>query len=273
MRPTIRKETPDQHVFELVRLLITNGHKPSKVAVDDGIFDSDLENEVRLFQNRHQDMDGRPLEVDGIVGRKTWWALANTDAKEQRSGLAERDAGLPTTDDGLLPLRRELLALCYSEHSKDVKEVPNGSNRSPEIDKYWGRTGVIGAPWCCAFANWALHAVLGRFPINGKHHLSVMTMVTEARAADMLTNDPKPGDLFAQDKGGWKGHTGVVVGVSEDGATIYTCEGNAGNRLKLGRRPRGTIDFFIDPFQDGQDLDFRKGADWDFTDTSGDTDR
>ena len=59
-------------------------------------------------------------------------------------------------------------------------------------------------------------------------------------------------------KSGGKGHTGFVVGVSKDGKSIYTGEGNCGNRLKIGKRQLNTINHFIDCFQDGQKPDFER---------------
>ena len=47
-----------------------------------------------------------------------------------------------------------------------------------------------------------------------------------------------------------------MVGVSYEDDLIYTCEGNAGNRLKFGRRNRKEITQYIDYLQDGQSLNF-----------------
>ena len=46
------------------------------------------------------------------------------------------------------------------------------------------------------------------------------------------------------------------IGVSEDGRCVYTCEGNSGNRLKIGKRDKSTIQHYIDVFNDGQGLGF-----------------
>jgi hypothetical protein len=54
------------------------------------------------------------------------------------------------------------------------------------------------------------------------------------------------------------------LSVSENGQTIYTCEGNAGNRLKLGQRDRSTIHHFIDCLQDGQADVFPRRSDLNF---------
>jgi hypothetical protein len=100
--------------------------------------------------------------------------------------------------------------------------------------------------------------VLNGCPISEKHHVGVQKMWNEARSAGMQTSIPKPGDIFIQIKSGGKGHTGFVAGVSEDGGSIYTVEGNCGNRLKVGFRNKETINFYIDCFGDGQSEDFSR---------------
>jgi hypothetical protein len=215
-----------------------------------GIFEDITYENVVVFQMQHVDKDGIPLEPDGVVGDKTWWALKNP------SGEAQRNHFRPVIPDGLTARRHQLLSLIYEEHAKPVFEIPDGSNRSPDIDGYWGRTGAIGAPWCCAFVSWALHEVLGSYPVEGAHHIGVQNMWRAACRVDLDTPEPKPGDVFIQIKSGGKGHTGFVVGVSKDGQSIYTGEGNCGNRLKIGHRQKSLINHYIDCFQDGQTMDF-----------------
>jgi hypothetical protein len=147
-----------------------------------------------------------------------------------------------------------------------VRESPLGSNRGRDIDRYWGRTGIIGKPWCCAFVSWALNEALGRLPIAGQHHLGVARMWIRAKELGMETSEPKPGDLFVQLLGSGTGHTGFVVNVSRDGQTIYTCEGNCANRLKLGQRSRATISHFIDCIADGQGNEFPREQNLEFED-------
>ena len=81
------------------------------------------------------------------------------------------------------------------------------------------------------------------------------------------------GDVFVQIKSNGQGHTGFVVGLSEDDDTVYTCEGNCGNRLKLGRRRRREIHHYIDCLQDGQSMDFSRGDPGVSESVTGDRDR
>lgn len=240
---------PNPEVVHLQRLLSSLGYFKDRIPPH-GIFEDVTHENVMVFQLQHVDKQGKPLKADGIVGENTWWALENP------SGDAQRNHFQPVIPEGLTTKRHQLLELIYEEHAKPVQEFPDGSNRSPDIDDYWGQTGVIGLPWCCAFVSWALNDVLGGLPIGGKHHLGVQNMWRAARRAEMDTPDPKPGDVFIQIKSGGKGHTGFVVGVSADGESIYTGEGNCGNRLKIGQRKRNSINHFIDCIQDDQTLEF-----------------
>lgn len=263
MPKTLRRLEADPDVVRLQRLLSSNGYFKERTPPD-GIFEDVTHENVMVFQLQHVDKQGNPLEADGVVGKNTWWALENPSGDAQRNHLQ------PIIPDGLTAKRRQLLEVIYEEHAKPVLEVPDGSNRSPDIDAYWGQTGVIGQPWCCAFVSWALNDVLGFYPVGGKHHLGVQNMWRAARRADMDTPAPKPGDVFIQIKSGGKGHTGFVVGVSEDDESIYTGEGNCGNRLKIGRRQRSSINHFIDCINDNQTMEFsRSNFDVKAVDTQG----
>ena len=249
MPQTLRRLEADLEVARLQRLLSSHGYFADRTPPD-GIFEDVTHDNVMLFQVQHVDEQGIPLGADGIVGKNTWWALENP------SGDAQRNHFQPIIPEGLKTKRRQLLELIYDEHAKPVFEIPDGSNRSPEIDGYWGQSGVIGKPWCCAFVSWALNEMLGAYPIEGKHHLGVQNMSRAARRTEMDTPIPKPGDVFIQIKSGGKGHTGFVVGVSTDGKSIYTGEGNCGNRLKIGQRKISSINHFIDCIRDDQTMEF-----------------
>ena len=249
MPKTLRRPDPNADVVNLQHLLSSHGYFADRIP-SNGIFDDVTYDNVVLFQLQHVGKDGLPLGADGVVGTKTWWALQNP------SGGAQRNHFQPLLPDGITTKRRQLLELIFEEHAKPVFEVPDGSNRSPDIDGYWGDTGVIGQPWCCAFVSWALHEILAAYPVGGKHHLGVQNMWREARQLNMEAQEPRPGDVFVQIKSGGMGHTGFVVGVSADKQFIYTGEGNCGNRLKIGKRSMDSINHFIDCFNDNQGMGF-----------------
>jgi len=241
----------DQDVVKLQHLLSAQGYFVDRIP-EHGVFETVTHENVVLFQTQHIDKQGRQLKADGVVGDNTWWALSHPSGDSQRNHI---QAFIP---EGLTTIRNQLLETLYLEHEKPVFEVPDGSNRSGDIDGYWGNTGIKGYPWCCAFVSWALFTVLNDYPISGKHHVGVQKMWNEARSAGMQTLVPKPGDIFIQIKSGGKGHTGFVAGISENGASIYTVEGNCGNRLKIGIRDKESINFYIDCLDDGQSEDFSR---------------
>jgi hypothetical protein len=244
-------------VRQLQECLLQLGYNELMVT---GTFDERTLRAVELFQLQHVDERGRPLKSDGEVGRRTWWALANPSGEMQRSHVPSPQR------TGLTSRRTRLLELLDEEHKKPVCERPDGTNRSPDIDRYFGKTGIRGKPWCCAFVSWALQEVTGGLPIGGQYHLGVQVMWVQAHSLGLEVVTPKPGDVFVQLKSGGTGHTGFVVGLSHDEQVVYTCEGNCGNRLKYGQRPRDTIHHYIDALADGQGEDFPRGADLVFDD-------
>lgn len=248
---TLRQMEADPDVVHLQHLLSSHGYFNDRTPPN-GIFEEITHENVVLFQLQHVDKNGVSLEADGIVGKKTWWALDNP------SGEAQRNHFQSIIPDGLTTKRHQLLELIYDEHERPVLEVPDGSNRSRDIDEYWGETGVIGKAWCCAFVSWVLYEILGIYPIGRKHHLGVQNMWRDARRAEMEVHKPKPGDIFIQIKSHGAGHTGFVVGVSDDSKYIFTGEGNCGNRLKIGKRKISSINHFIDCLQDEQTLEFSR---------------
>ena len=260
-RPTLRHGAKGSLVLELQTLLAKQAYEGVPLS---GTFDEATLAAVELFQLQHVDERGVALKSDGEVGPRTWWALLNPSGDPQRSFLATPSV------QGLTPARKKLLAVLDAEHKKPVFETPDGSNRSKDIDAYFGETGIRGKPWCCAFVSWALVQALGKAPINGNYYLGVQLMWVAAKERGLEETQPKPGDVFVQLKSAGTGHTGFVVGLSADGHTVYTCEGNCGNRVKYGQRPRASIHHFIDVIRDEQGQAFARGANVTLDDVSSD---
>jgi hypothetical protein len=80
----------------------------------------------------------------------------------------------------------------------------------------------------------------------------------QGRAHNKANTIPVPGDAFVmlyRNKRGMLtglGHIGLVLATSQDAETFNTGEGNAGNRVKIGRRAvdQGTLVGYIDLFGD-----------------------
>ena len=269
-RPVLRASEIDTNVQHLQRLLLSNGYGAgyqSSIGVT-GFFDDNTEDQVEMFQLQHIGSDGEQLDSDGIVGSQTWWALENPSGASQKNNISQDSLAI----SGLTPIRAALISLILEEHEKGVRETPDGSNRSRDIDQYWGDLKIRGKPWCCTFVSWGLYETLDDHPIGGVHNVGVIRMSRTAVRAGFQVMEPKPGDIFVQEKRRGKGHTGFVIGVSRDGRSIYTCEGNCGNRLKIGKRKVSSITRFLDVLGDEQDDSWARGE-LNAADVGSDTDR
>jgi peptidoglycan hydrolase-like protein with peptidoglycan-binding domain len=248
-------------VREIQRILVAEGFLDK---VPDGIFDKDTHDGVVYFQQSHLDANGDFLEVDGVVGPITRWALDHPTGAPQVSDLP------PVVPERLTPQRQLQLKIVLGEHN--VKEVPNGSNWGPDIEKYGGKPGQ---PWCCWFWSWGNRQAFGRYSLGRKHGLcrrAWNVAGNRGMAYDKGTYVPIPGDAFVmlyRDGGGrftGKGHIGYVLRTAEEGGVataINTVEGNSGNRVKVGRRKLSNADIvgFINPFPpDEQPTDWERGT-------------
>lgn len=241
-------------VRKLQQLLRENGHWASLIVVER--YTAELAAAVSYFQQTHQGPDKKPLKVDGVVGDGTWWALEHASGDDQRSFIAGK---IP---NGLSDKRKRVLEVALSQH--DVREQPNGSNRGPGVDKYlpdFMLKDTPGPAWCCFFFSWVSKEAAGdRYPM-GQRYGSCVQVANAAKKLKMwFPNDgkyvPRPGDAFVmlyQGERAGHGHIGYVLRVDPPTGRFNTCEGNCGNRVKVGLRdydadPRiaGFINFYGD---------------------------
>jgi hypothetical protein len=212
------------------------------VTSDEPQFGRAIENMVLYFQMTHLAPNGEWLDVDGVVGSDTWWALDHAAGSPQRSFL---EVGIP---QGIVGQRLQILETAVKEHG--VREDRNRTNRGDEVDKYLPAEYTQsraneGPPWCAYFVSWVLKQVFGRH-LLGRPVASVHSAWGHARKAKRWEarrpdHIPTPGDAFVLLKSppedGWcQGHIGFVLQVAEDGGSFNTVEGNCGNRVKIGRR-------------------------------------
>lgn len=220
------------------------------------VFGHSTDSAVRLFQASHDGPDWRCLAVDGVVGASTWWALENP------SGSAQGQPGLVLPDmpsqapSNLIALAALQSAWVELEH-KQVREIPDGSNRSPEIDLYTGMSGrspsILGPPWCAYFVSWnfakAPHgSPFGR--IGGAQSIAHAcqrsipgSVITVPDFGQGLNGEIKPGDIAVIANGQDHGHAFHVAAV-QDGI-IWTVEGNCGNAVRSKKRSIDTCRYFI----------------------------
>jgi len=85
----------------------------------------------------------------------------------------------------------------------------------------------LEASWCAGFVSYTLKEA-GITTL--KYNLSAKAIYNEAKSKNMLTKEPKAGNLICfwrGKKNGWQGHIGIIESV--DNEYIYTIEGNVGN--------------------------------------------
>lgn len=260
MRPLLFLGTEDPQLSVLVERLRAQGFWSEAPPAR---FDSSLEAAVKHFQESHLGPDGVFLQVDGVVGERTWWALDNP------SGAPQRSAIIPTIPGGIGPKRTRILQIALAEHARGVAEDPDGSNRGPLLDKYlpaWARTGARGPAWCCYFYSWVMKEALHVYPLGVSEGSCARARARAVRRGlwtpKTVRNDrPLPGDAFVFDHGGGHGHIGLVLRVSADGNVINTIEGNAGNRVKVGQRSlsEAALVGFIDNVPTESSTSFERG--------------
>lgn len=209
----------------------------SAVGAPDGDYGDRTTSAVRLFQARAEDAPGEPLEIDGIVGPRTWRALFRPLA-----------AGADEPASPASGLAAAALAVARGEVG--VREQPPGSNRGPEVDLYLSAVGagLLGQPWCMAFVYWCFSQAARRLGVDNPapRTAGVIASWNEARdvaAARIVTaaearRDPAgvtPGMVFYIDTGGGAGHAGFVADVID--GRLVTIEGNTndgGSREGIG---------------------------------------
>jgi hypothetical protein len=229
----LREGDSNDDVKVLQSLLRSQGHFDGPIKAN---FGPATTKAVIYFQMTHLDSQGGPLEADGIVGDKTWWALQNSSGKAQSSGLP---ALVPK---GLSAERTKVLEWAANEHVMGVKETPDGSNWGQRVSHYIKTCGLNSpAPWCGCYVSTAIYEALGYFPLD-KPQPHVQTFLNRAKSAGVFHSkeiySPIPGDIFIFAHPDGTGHTGFVASVaaSIDPQQFNTNEGNCGNRVKFGRR-------------------------------------
>lgn len=128
-----------------------------------------------------------------------------------------------------------LVRIARAELAKNVREIPDGSNRAPAISRYLTATkpSYRGAPWCAYFVSWVARRAGVPIGYGGRGEGYVPTVVKWARQTKRWRSRPRPGYLVT-----WPNHIGIVESVR--GGTMTTIEGNAGNAVR--RRWRKTSD-------------------------------
>jgi len=129
------------------------------------------------------------------------------------------------------------LSLSYAVSQIGVVEVPLGSNKGKDVEKYLKSVGLGGGyPWCMAFVYWCVNEASKE---QGKKNPLSKTggvLLQLQRCKSIANKTPEIGSIFIMDFGNGNGHTGIVERI--EGNTIYTIEGNTNG---AGSRVGGTV--------------------------------
>jgi lysozyme family protein len=210
-------------VTNIQKRLLALGIDPGGV---DDVFGEQTRSAVKLFQARTVDETGAPLEIDGVVGQKTWAALFGRIVPAIR-----------TAPPAVGSLLAEVLRVAAGEVG--VMEVPLGSNRGPRVDEFLNSVGpgLLGQPWCMAFIYFCFVQAAQRLGVANpaprtagvQQSWRMAQSITGIKIVphEKAMNDPSlvtPGMVFYIDTGGGHGHAGFVDDVI--GGTLVTTEGN-----------------------------------------------
>ena len=138
----VKKGEPDSSLVSDVQKQINKkGFGPLAV---DGDFGALTESAVKEFQSLSRDSNGIPLMTDGQIGPISWAVLFDVSV------------GIPAPAYNQPRIFTRVLEIAFSQLG--VMEVPPGSNRGPEVEKYLESVGCApGDPWCASFVYWCFN--------------------------------------------------------------------------------------------------------------------
>ena len=120
-------------------------------------------------------------------------------------------------------------------------EVPDGSNSSPQIDKWEARWGLKNEPWCGMYAD-AMYAESG-VDDAGICHPATSQICANGKKYKWDGKSVIPAGALWVNCGV---HVALITKDNRDG-TVSTIEGNHGNRVAVGRRDVAGATIIIPP--------------------------
>lgn len=255
-KPTLVLGSSGPYVFQLRQLLTWNGFdSDDKALSENSVFDSALLETVKCFQSSHVGPDGHVLDVDGVVGPKTWWALTHSTGGDQVGLGVLSDMPVQEPSNAVA---KAALESAWGELRQGVREVPDGSNRGPEVDLYTGLVGkptygpggepLTGPPWCAYFVSWNFARSPGGSPFHVLGGAQAIVAFCAAHVPGSVSGQSsslvvKPGDVGVMVSGPVKGHALHVAAVKD--GVIWTVEGNSGSAVRTRKRPIASVRWFV----------------------------
>lgn len=236
LQSTVREGADGPSVVALQALL--NSHGAPFVGRIDGDFGPKTREAVLWFQRANN------LKPDAEVGPYTCAALIRR-ASELPVTLDPIVAGLAAIAN---PKAKALMETAAKELGR--KEIPDGSNDGPEVDKY---TDDHAEPWCADFVSWCLKQQAWNPLPRRQPSCSGLARWGQTKGTYFATGakDPEPGDVFLQLQSGEFGvdtghsHTGFVLSYDPVKKEVTSIEGNAGNAVRSYQRTTAHITGFV----------------------------
>lgn len=222
----LKKGSKGQDVTLAQRALLAAGYE----APQNGAFDNETVKWVKAFQAARVDRDGAPLEVDGVLGDLTRWALENPRPQAAPVLLTVDYGAMPGVELGGTAVGRGALWAAIGEWAQGAGGFA-GENRGPWIEKYLDGRAPEGSAWAAAFVSWCLRAGNGgESPID--YAVAARDILAQAKKAKATfaadgSKTPEPGDVVIWCKecpDAWRGHVGFVHHSAN--GKLYTIEGD-----------------------------------------------
>lgn len=216
-------------VGALQQLLVESGADVDSSELAAGYFGASTKDAVEDYQARHTAPDGAPLDVDGVVGPATWWALRHPGGRPDSSFYTAKGWRCFLSD--VREPAKTVLAAARDQIG--VREEPPGSNRGAKVDVFTGMSGEPkrekGPPWCAHFLSWCAAQTDAGSPFG--RLASTYKIAEWGRRQRRIVEAPEPGDIFCILRGDYHGHCGFVCHVYGDG-TVATIEGNSSHACR-----------------------------------------
>lgn len=133
----LKEGSRGEDVLYIKNLLLELGYFASNIKeIKSSTFGKDTTDAVKNFQRKNLDENGKPLEIDGIIGKLTWQAIQNSANKKEVIKFT-RDLKRGMTGSDVFYIKNLLFELNYFE--KNINKITSqtfGSDTVKAVEKY-----------------------------------------------------------------------------------------------------------------------------------------